>query len=187
MSRFITAVFTLLVVASASASAQIVIGDSISAKQDSWPKLLESQYSRHIMVDALSLRTAYFYEVPGDLYPRDHDTVIYYLGTNDMAFGSVEGFTEKFNTHMNTLLHKGFTVLVLIPADYSREDLSAEIRTVMLYTCAVMSMLTQPVSCLDLDAIWDETLTIDNDGIHPLPALHQIIADAVEVELVAGE
>lgn len=178
--KYIAAV--LLALVAQSASAVLVIGDSISSKQGGWPEILR-EYGHHVAVDALSLRTAMGYTVPGDLYPRDHKTVIYYLGTNDMFFGSVNAFKEKFSTHMATLLNKEFKVMVLIPADYSREDLSAEIRGQLLFTCALYEQFNQPVTCLDLDPIWDESQTINNDGIHPDENLSRTIADYVNANL----
>ena len=84
---------------------------------------------------------------------------------------------------MATLLNKGFNVMVLIPADYSREDLSEEIRGQLLFTCALYEQFGQPVTCLDLDTIWDESATINLDGIHPDENLSAVIADFVNANL----
>ena len=175
-----------LLVGSATAGADIVIGDSISATRTSWPAVLQSQggWWKNL---AQSLRFGIGYKVPADLKTYDgHKRVVYALGSNDsalinMGLVTIKDFTPYFYEHMLALHGAGFKVLIIIPPTVPARNQEA-IRKHQLDYCAVISAYGVPnIKCFDPDSIGYYNNT--RDGLHPTDAFSVELAYAIQAEL----
>ena len=97
----------------------IVIGDSMSTTHESWPNFLRylaPRWNIHLM--AQNGRTIRDFSLPRDLWtPGDrNETVIYFLGTNDMLQRNDIGHARyRLRSHISFLLDRNFKVLLIVP------------------------------------------------------------------------
>ena len=82
---------TALTVVAQSASAFLVIGDSVAAWQTSWPQVMREQYGSWIRADVQSMRALVSYDYPDDLLGIDgHQSLaVLALGFNDGSYVSI--------------------------------------------------------------------------------------------------
>jgi len=158
-----------------SAGGAIVVGDSITAQVDSWPSYVDAR----LMVNAQNGRYARDFTFSHDMKADVNiDTVIYFLGTNDIVGKTPDGiFRDAVEAHMRFLKARGFRVIVVLPAKYSYYlDGSWRVRQALRDIVAELNL-----ESIDLNQVWDEGQTLDT--IHPLPALSQEIARVIGAAL----
>ena len=116
MKKLLIALTIGAAIISPAASALIVIGDSISSGKNSWPSHYRDNTGENVKVLAQSGRRASRFQIPPDLEKNEHDTVVYFLGTNDVL--EHDGFAEfkrAFTVHMAQLKAEGFRVVLILP------------------------------------------------------------------------
>lgn len=164
----------------------IVIGDSLSASHDSWPKQLGRLAPRwNIQVLAQNGRTIRDFSLPRDLWTTGdaNETVVYFLGGNDILQKYAVAHAEyRLKTHINFLLERNFKVLLIIPPTFGFED-EVHRKSNEAHRELIKSYRqTHPNICIyDMDNIWDKNETWD--GIHPKPGLSYEIALALNMVL----
>lgn len=168
------ALLLALFAASAQSAGLLVIGDSISAQPDSWPEYI---IDRHVMVMAQNKRTVKGFTLPADLKADGNiDTVVYYLGTNDMpgiASQSLSIFYDVMYGHLKFLKARGFRVVVVLPARYLLNEYESDVlRFLLLWGAASLGM-----EIADVEPIWDEGKTLD--FVHPKAPLSREIAQVI--------
>jgi hypothetical protein len=157
----------------ASGERVIVIGDSIAAQPDSWPRLLQGLDNLQVM--AQSGRTIRDFTIPADLEVGDFDTVIYMLGSVD-AYSQypVRHSQRKLAVHLRFLVDRGFRVIVLLPPISS---------TLQPYIGHTRRMIVSTARDIGVEVrnipVWDESLT--TDGVHPTATLSAMVADWVSM------
>ena len=158
----------------------IVMGDSLSAQHDSWPQ--HGDFDKwNLQIMAQSGRTIRDFDVPRDLKAqRPGDTVIYFLGINDLYYGSAHAelflrTLPNMRLHFQTLDSKGFKTLVLllplIAAGTAKNWRNLRINMIR------ESKLYDSFRFYDLQRTWrDEDTT---DGIHPTVLLSRDMGAAI--------
>lgn len=175
------------------AESYIVMGDSIASCPTCWPSELRD-FGNSVRELTQGARFTLGYSIPPDLKPIDADTVLYALGTNDgvalnstgFAFAFVLNYyTEKFKIHMDTLKHKNFTIILIVPARYSAyADGMDVVRDMMFDHCAATG-----IQCIDAQLFWDESETLfipgtsTPDTLHPNATLTAIMANEINAAL----
>ena len=146
----------------------VVIGDSLSAMEDSWPSYI---YGHHIGLMAQGGRTIRDFDIPRDIFAGiPFTTAVYFLGANDAAQGYRTYFAHgQFKTHIRLLQRRYFNVVVIIPPLFTNSPYEIEnfvkLRREMFTLCSQMEL-----NCHDSMDVWDNDLVAE-DGVHPLPEL----------------
>jgi hypothetical protein len=163
----------------------IVIGDSLTAMEDSWPSYI---VGHHIGLMAEGGRTIRDYDIPRDIVAGiPFTTVVYFLGSNDAAQGYPTYLAHmRFKSHMEFLKQRYFRVVVVIPPAFTKSPYAAQ--NFIKYRRELMSLCKGlELDCYDSMEVWDNDL-LEDDGIHPLPELSrelgywlQDIIDMVEM------
>jgi hypothetical protein len=163
----------------------IVIGDSLTAMEDSWPSYI---VGHHIGLMAEGGRTIRDYDIPRDIVAGiPFTTVVYFLGSNDAAQGYPTYLAHmRFKSHMEFLKQRYFRVVVVIPPAFTKSPYAAQ--NFIKYRGELMSLCKGlELDCYDSMEVWDNDL-LEDDGIHPLPELSrelgywlQDIIDMVEM------
>lgn len=95
----------------------IIIGNSLSTTHESWPNYLRGLAPRwNIHVYAQNGRSIRDYDPPRDLWTSGSlpETVIYFLGTNDVLQNTdIISATYRLRNHLSFLLDRNFKVLLL--------------------------------------------------------------------------
>jgi len=157
----------------------IIIGDSLSTTHESWPNFLRKLAPRwNIHLLAQNGRTIRDYDPPRDLWtPGDKpETVVYFLGTNDvLQRDDVIFATYRLKNHISFLLDRNFRVLLINLPRFNFGD--AKFAANLAAHRALIDSFrdTNPrLYVYDLDRIWDSKHA--PDGIHPDAELSQRIA-----------
>jgi len=175
-----------LSVAAQSASAFLVIGDSVSATKYSWPQVMREQYGSWIRSDVQSMRALTSYDYPDDLMAIDGhaDLAVLALGFNDGTYASVGLITpEDYRVALGKTVNKlhsgtyGFKrVMIVIPPDTpaSTEHHDAT-RFQAQLMCAIWDYYNVDwIRCVDFNEIgyYDNT----SDTVHPTRAFSEEMA-----------
>ncbi len=157
----------LLLVAPVRAAGVVVIGDSLSSFDESWPSHLVT----HNKVLAQSGRKIIDFEIPRDLRAgRPYDTVVYFLGGNDMIQAIPKAAWQPiWVEHVKVLKMRGFRVIVLVPPNINRDR--GGLRWTMWISCSMLKL-----ECHNVPYSVAQTY----DTIHPLPELSQEIGYFVQ-------
>lgn len=146
----------------------IVIGDSLSAMEDSWPSYVTGHHMGLIVQGGRSIRD---FDAPRDILAGlPFTTVIYFLGSNDAAQGYPTYRAHlQFKAHMELLNSRRFNVVVILPPHFTKspydEENFTKLRREMTAICQKMKLV-----CYDSMEVWDNNLVI-KDGVHPSPEL----------------
>ncbi len=160
----------------------IIIGDSLSTTHECWPNYLREMAPRwNIQVMAQNGRTIRDFSIPRDLWTigNENETVIYFLGTNDILQRNHIAFAaSRLKADIRFLLDQQFKVLLIIPPtpDFDKAIWGKSIKE---HRELVKSFRgTDPnLWVYDMDNIWDKSET--PDGIHPSAELSWKIAEAI--------
>ena len=177
MSRLLL-ITALLLAPEASARGLMIIGDSISARENSWANQLQSEAGwPNIQRNAQPGRQIVGFTLSDDLMATHVSTAcVYYLGTNDGYHGiPIDQVRKAFVGHMRALLKARYHILVLIPPSTVRNG--EPIRQMMDNVTRFLEIET-----IDMDQIWVPELV--PDGIHPNAEMGGIIKQAVVHKLV---
>lgn len=166
----------------------IVVGDSLSTTQESWPSYLRQIAPRwNVQVMAQNGRTIRDFSLPRDLWTSGeaNETVVYFLGGNDIIQRyPVVHAKYRLDVHLTFLLERNFKVLLVVPPTFGLPDKfgkSNEEHRALIEACRQ----TRPnLWVWDVDGVWDNELTYD--GIHPKPELSMEIAQAINYVLMTN-
>ena len=175
-----------LSVAAQSASAFLVIGDSVSATRFSWPQVMREQYGSWIRSDVQSMRALVSYDYPDDLIGVDGhgDLAVLALGFNDGTYAAHGLITpEDYRIALGQTvkkLHAGVhgykRVMIVIPPDTpASTEQHDETRYQAQLMCAIWDYYNVDwIRCVDFNDIgyYDNT----SDTVHPTKAFSQEIA-----------
>ena len=164
----------------------IIIGDSLSTSHENWPNYLREIAPRwNIHVMAQGGRTIRDFSIPRDLWTsgNKNETVIYFLGTNDILQKSAIGYAQhRLQSDIFFLLERNFKVLMIVPPTL---DLDPGIfgKANEEHRALVESFRgTKPnLWVYDIDHVWDQSET--PDGIHPSDTLSWKIASSINMVL----
>jgi lysophospholipase L1-like esterase len=154
----------------------IVMGDSLSAQQTSWPEVLRYNTGRHVQVMAQNGRTIRDFTIPNDLHAdRNINVVMYLLGGND-AFQSTPGsiIKERVRTHLRFLRDRGFRVIVIKvpPFPFSVDEVKR------INSLIVPIARSLKLEIIDPSPIWNTVPTYDT--VHPTPEGSEILAEYIQ-------
>jgi len=168
--------FLLLALTSCAArSGVIIIGDSISSSSESWPRYLNA----HVLLNAQPGRFIRDFTLSRDIKATpDADTVIYFIGSNDIIFGNpIDLVKEALQSHLRMLKDRGLRVIVVIPAKYPCCE-----RQGWLMREALRNIVAEmKLESVDMNPIWDVNQTYDT--VHPTPELSVKIAERIQAAL----
>ena len=168
----------------------IVMGDSLSATEDSWPSHVNGHHIGLIVQGGRSIRD---FDPPRDIFAGlPFTTVVYFLGSNDAAQGYPTYRAHlQFRAHMELLDSRRFKVVVVLPPHPTKSPYSeanfTKLRGEMKVICREMKL-----DCHDIMEVWDDEQVVE-DGLHPNEELNrkiglwlQGIIDAKEKQAAAG-
>jgi hypothetical protein len=164
----------------------IIMGDSLSTTHESWPNFLREMAPRwNVQVMAQNGRTIRDFSMPRDLWTTGltNETVIYFLGGNDMLQRNDIGHaTARLKSHIQFLLDRNFKVLLIIPPKFNIDEAMFG-RSVRQHRELIESYRgTNPnLWVYDMDQIWDSSHT--PDGVHPDADLSWEIAAKINIVL----
>jgi len=160
----------------------IIIGDSISSTDTSWPT-----YIPGAQVMAQPGRLIRDYQPPRDIHSTTGERIVYFLGGNDIGNQSVHGGNPKIARqllldHLHFLTGRGFKVLVVIPPLFDIHNLDQSNRKHRQMFKSLRGTI-KGVEFIDINPVWDTSQT--SDGIHPLPSLSKAIAHRIRARLAS--
>jgi lysophospholipase L1-like esterase len=162
------AIFVLAFSSQSVGKGVIIVGDSLSAMEDSWPSYIKGH---HIGLMAQGGRTIRDFDIPRDIVAgTPFTTVVYFLGANDAAQGYPTYYAHmRFKSHLQLLKQRHFKVAVIIPPTFTKSPYATE--NFIKYRRELMSLCTTlELDCYDSMEVWDNDL-LEGDGIHPVPEL----------------
>ena len=156
----------------------LIVGDSMTHCDGSWTNIYQNEVDinwepRFILnIMAWPGRSIKSFDFPSDAMAWARTPAIYFLGGND-AKDKSQTYRTKMLPQLFDMHKRGFDPHLVLPPRFDDVDGIDDIREYMKSAAVFFGW-----PYVDTDDVFDETQT--SDGVHPLPALSEIIGKYIK-------